>query len=91
MLDTWISLTLIFLVGLSAWGWGTLILKSTDGDRRMSVGYPIAVGLAGWCFIGGVLNLLHFATSAVIIALLVLGIGYALYEIGCAAAREPGR
>ena len=66
MIDAWFSLLVIGVIGFSAWGFGALLLRRLAFETSAKAAFPIVVGVAAWCFVGGILNLLHIATGTVI-------------------------
>jgi hypothetical protein len=73
-----VKVTIIALLGLiylsSLYGWGRLFEKSL----RLSWPFPftICLGLSGWIFLGGVLNLLGIAYPLVLDGIFIFGLGY---------------
>ena len=65
-------LTLIYLSSL--FGWGHLL------EKLLGLSWPfpftICLGLSGWIFLGGVLNLLGIAYPLVLDGIVIFGLGY---------------
>ncbi|MGB0579265.1 MAG: hypothetical protein ACPGVU_06140, partial [Limisphaerales bacterium] len=88
MNDAWISLLLIAVMGASAWGIGVLLLRRLGVETPARIGFPIVIGVALWCFLGGFLNLFHLALPITQGLLLLLGLVAAVFE--CARlVRQP--
>jgi hypothetical protein len=74
------SIALMAFLGCGLYGWG--------GVARRAMGLPagtwpmtVAIGLAAWIAIGGVLNLLHIAWPATICLLLAAGCGFMAWSL----------
>ena len=85
------SKVLFFMAAL--YGWGSLVNRWSYGTRVTGWAYPSALGIASLIAMGGVLNAVHLAKGPVLLALLAIGLGLALFFVSSAilARKQKGQ
>lgn len=84
---------LVGLYTLAAWGWGSLVARAC-ALRELRWPLAVAVGVAAWIFLGGVLNLLRLAFPWALDAIVLAGWALALVALRTrrrAWAAQPAR
>jgi len=65
----------------SLYGWGCLVNRWSYGALPSGWAYPSALGIAFLIAVGGVLNLVYLARPPVLLALLAVGLGLAIFFV----------
>ena len=80
MIASFVSIIVLLAFLASAYGWGRLLFKPIYGDGETGWAYDTVLGLAVWVFIGGILNVAHFAYPIALDCIFGLGV-FATLEV----------
>jgi len=72
---------IVLILFVSTYGWGELLARGVYGANQRSAAFSCALGCAIWILIGGLLNVTRSVDAFAINAVLVIGIGLAIYNI----------
>jgi hypothetical protein len=79
MLHTFSALGCMLVAALALWGWGRIAVRLGKGPP-LAAAVEIAIGMATIICVGGVLNALRIAYGPVLDALVISGVGAAVWE-----------